>query len=403
MAGAAERGAANYSPPRHDRPRRWAYAWAHGEGTPWATGSRLQTPTGAHFGLARRTGRTRRAARWSSSRKSSASTPISAASSTASPRTAITAIAPALFDHFEHHVELGYDEDGVAYGPRAGRADSASTARVDDVARGAATTRGRGTGRRRSASAGAARWPSWPARGLGLPAVSYYGGRTVPFLHERPERAAAAALRRERPDHPAGRHRQAPRGAAGRGVPHLAGRPRLQLRPARRLQRRRWRRRRCSARWPSSDDRTLTVRRLRARPAPGRGLDLARRRPAVATAADGRRALPLAGAGAARAGRESNGSTSTRERSACCWPKSTRPAACCARSAPCDKLNIGALGNIVRQLHVHVVAREGDAAWPGPVWGCGRVSRCAPMCWRRGCGDCAGSWMWRSGGGALHG
>lgn len=38
--------------------------------------------------------------------------------------------------------------------------------------------------------------------------------------------------------------------------------------------------------------------------------------------------------------------------------------------APCDKLNLGALGNIVRQLHVHVVARcENDAAWPGPVWG----------------------------------
>ena len=37
-----------------------------------------------------------------------------------------------------------------------------------------------------------------------------------------------------------------------------------------------------------------------------------------------------------------------------------------------DKLNIGALGNMVRQLHVHVVARRiGDAAWPGPVWGSG--------------------------------
>ena len=36
------------------------------------------------------------------------------------------------------------------------------------------------------------------------------------------------------------------------------------------------------------------------------------------------------------------------------------------------KINIGALGNIVSQLHVHVVARfEGDAAWPGPVWGSG--------------------------------
>lgn len=43
---------------------------------------------------------------------------------------------------------------------------------------------------------------------------------------------------------------------------------------------------------------------------------------------------------------------------------------------PCDKLNIGALGNIVRQLHVHLVARrEGDAAWPGPVWGAGSMQR----------------------------
>ncbi|MFC0679161.1 HIT family protein [Lysobacter korlensis] len=37
-----------------------------------------------------------------------------------------------------------------------------------------------------------------------------------------------------------------------------------------------------------------------------------------------------------------------------------------------DKLNIGALGNVVRQLHVHVLGRfEGDPAWPGPVWGRG--------------------------------
>ena len=38
----------------------------------------------------------------------------------------------------------------------------------------------------------------------------------------------------------------------------------------------------------------------------------------------------------------------------------------------CDKLNIGALGNQVRQLHIHIIARfGGDAAWPGPVWGSG--------------------------------
>jgi diadenosine tetraphosphate (Ap4A) HIT family hydrolase len=36
----------------------------------------------------------------------------------------------------------------------------------------------------------------------------------------------------------------------------------------------------------------------------------------------------------------------------------------------CDKLNIAALGNMVAQLHVHVIARRrGDAAWPKPVWG----------------------------------
>jgi diadenosine tetraphosphate (Ap4A) HIT family hydrolase len=38
----------------------------------------------------------------------------------------------------------------------------------------------------------------------------------------------------------------------------------------------------------------------------------------------------------------------------------------------CAKINVGALGNLVPQLHVHVVARSpGDAAWPGPVWGNG--------------------------------
>jgi diadenosine tetraphosphate (Ap4A) HIT family hydrolase len=45
----------------------------------------------------------------------------------------------------------------------------------------------------------------------------------------------------------------------------------------------------------------------------------------------------------------------------------------------CDKFNVGALGNIVRQLHVHVVARrEGDAAWPGPVWGHGPAHHYLP-------------------------
>jgi diadenosine tetraphosphate (Ap4A) HIT family hydrolase len=34
------------------------------------------------------------------------------------------------------------------------------------------------------------------------------------------------------------------------------------------------------------------------------------------------------------------------------------------------KLNVGSLGNLVAQLHIHVVGRRpGDPAWPGPVWG----------------------------------
>lgn len=40
------------------------------------------------------------------------------------------------------------------------------------------------------------------------------------------------------------------------------------------------------------------------------------------------------------------------------------------RLTGCGKINSAAIGNIVRQLHVHVIARSaGDANWPGPVWG----------------------------------
>jgi len=45
----------------------------------------------------------------------------------------------------------------------------------------------------------------------------------------------------------------------------------------------------------------------------------------------------------------------------------------------CHKLNVAALGNQVRQLHVHVIARfETDAAWPNPVWGRGARVPYAP-------------------------
>jgi diadenosine tetraphosphate (Ap4A) HIT family hydrolase len=36
----------------------------------------------------------------------------------------------------------------------------------------------------------------------------------------------------------------------------------------------------------------------------------------------------------------------------------------------CDKINIAAIGNVVSQLHVHVIARwRDDPLWPRPVWG----------------------------------
>jgi diadenosine tetraphosphate (Ap4A) HIT family hydrolase len=42
------------------------------------------------------------------------------------------------------------------------------------------------------------------------------------------------------------------------------------------------------------------------------------------------------------------------------------------RATACEKINSAAIGNVVRQLHVHVVARNaGDPNWPGPVWGFG--------------------------------
>jgi diadenosine tetraphosphate (Ap4A) HIT family hydrolase len=52
----------------------------------------------------------------------------------------------------------------------------------------------------------------------------------------------------------------------------------------------------------------------------------------------------------------------------------TEVSAALRKATRCDKLNIAALGNLVRQLHVHVIARfTSDAAWPKPVWGIGEA------------------------------
>lgn len=50
-----------------------------------------------------------------------------------------------------------------------------------------------------------------------------------------------------------------------------------------------------------------------------------------------------------------------------------------ALGRPAAKLNVGQLGNVTPQLHVHVVGRRpDDAAWPGPVWGHGAAAAYAP-------------------------
>jgi diadenosine tetraphosphate (Ap4A) HIT family hydrolase len=42
----------------------------------------------------------------------------------------------------------------------------------------------------------------------------------------------------------------------------------------------------------------------------------------------------------------------------------------------CDKIKVAALGNVVPQLHIHIVARcKTDPLWPKPVWGRNRRAR----------------------------
>ena len=47
-----------------------------------------------------------------------------------------------------------------------------------------------------------------------------------------------------------------------------------------------------------------------------------------------------------------------------------RASAALRETVACDKLNVASLGNVVAQMHVHVIARRhDDVAWPKPVWG----------------------------------
>ena len=96
-----------------------------------------------------------------------------------------TAIAPAFFDHVESGVELGYDEAGFAKGRQLAGEVGLERA-LEDVASAAEAI----------ASAGKIGTVGYcwggsvallAALRLGLPSVSYYGARNLPFLHETPK------------------------------------------------------------------------------------------------------------------------------------------------------------------------------------------------------------------------
>jgi carboxymethylenebutenolidase len=96
-----------------------------------------------------------------------------------------TAIAPAFFDHLESGVELGYDAAGFAKGRQLAGELGLERA-LEDVASAAEAIASAG----RIGTVGYC-WGGTvallAALRLGLPSVSYYGARNLPFLHEVPK------------------------------------------------------------------------------------------------------------------------------------------------------------------------------------------------------------------------
>lgn len=57
------------------------------------------------------------------------------------------------------------------------------------------------------------------------------------------------------------------------------------------------------------------------------------------------------------------------------WDESRLVSQALAQQFKADKMNLATLGNVVRQLHMHLVVRmEGDESWPAPVWGGGTAA-----------------------------
>jgi diadenosine tetraphosphate (Ap4A) HIT family hydrolase len=64
----------------------------------------------------------------------------------------------------------------------------------------------------------------------------------------------------------------------------------------------------------------------------------------------------------------------SKEQQGTLWKETTRCAERLKELTRADKMNVATLGNLVPQLHIHVIARTtGDAAWPAPVWGRGEA------------------------------
>ena len=62
----------------------------------------------------------------------------------------------------------------------------------------------------------------------------------------------------------------------------------------------------------------------------------------------------------------------SQEEQAQLWQEATQLGAAMKEAFQGDKLNIATLGNVVSQLHIHLVVRyTDDASWPAPVWGNG--------------------------------
>lgn len=52
------------------------------------------------------------------------------------------------------------------------------------------------------------------------------------------------------------------------------------------------------------------------------------------------------------------------------WKETTALSGVLKQVFQADKINVAALGNVVSQLHMHVIVRyQSDVAWPAPVWG----------------------------------